>query len=398
MTISKYREKNLILIALFLLPFKFGYLLSRSIFNSGPDAVTFVKASEEFANKDFFSSDIAGIPYWPSGYPFLNSIVIRIVDGQWILLTQVIQVLLFSIACIFLYKLISPYCGVKLSFIGTLGLLMQPAWIAANGQAMYETYLISFLMAGFFLLLRPNAPANYKGKVLGLSLLGYSLVIHPRMLPVNLSALILFQVFFKLKKMKFASGLVIFSIFPIFFALRNFIAVKEFVLSNSLVATASSYNLVFKSCSSLECLPVAIFKDFPAFLSQGLTNVSAFFSPHWGPHARGTWFHNLSALKIFPEGFPATLIVQAGAIVSLTSILLLGLGMWRALMRHNFFDLFFVLSSIIFISTAFIVFGDNRTRLIASFFFLPLQLLGAQFLWGKFMHILKTQKIKASGC
>jgi hypothetical protein len=380
-----------------LLPLKLGYLLSRPIFYSGSDASTFIKASEDFANKNFFSSDIAGIPHWPSGYPWLNSIVIRIVDSQWILLTQVIQVLLFSISCIFFYRLISPYCGVKLSFFGTLGLLLQPAWLAANGQAMYETYLISFLMVGFFLLLRSDNPPNNKGKVLGLFLLGYSLVIHPRMLPINLLTLFLFQMFFMLKVIKLACGVVIFSIFPMLFSLRNLIGVKEFTLSNSLVATASSYNSVFKNCSSLECLPVAIFNNFPAFLSQGLMNVSAFFSPHWGPLARGTWFHNLSVLKISPEGFPSTLIVQAGSMVSLASILFLGLGMWRALMRHNFFDLFFVLSSIMFISTAFIVFGDNRTRLIASFFFLPLQLLGAQFLWGKFMNIRNSSKDKSAG-
>jgi len=384
-TRDTYREKTLVIIALVLLPIKLGYLLSRPIFYSGPDAETFIKASEDFANKGFFSSEITGIPYWPSGYPWFNSIVIRVVGSQWIHITQIIQVLIFSVACVLLFRFISPYCGPKLSFLVSLGLLLQPAWIVANGEAMYETYLISFLMIGIFVLLRSEVYTADKGKVFGVILLGYSVVIHPRMLPINLLLLVLIQIFFKLKKKIFVTGIVIFSIVPIFFALRNFIAVKEFVLSNALVGTASSYNIIFKSCSSFECLPIVIFNNFPAFLSQGLANVTAFFSPHWGPLASGTWFHNLSALIIAPDGFATSLIVQIGRIISLASIILLGLGMCQALRRHNFFDLFFVLSSIIFILTAFIVFGDNRHRLIASFFFLPLQLLGAQFLWRKFL-------------
>lgn len=392
-----YREKTLALVALALIPLKLVYLLSRPIFFSGPDASTFINASQDFAKKDFFSQDISGIPYWPSGYPWLNSIVIRAVDSQWIHLTQIIQILLFSLSCLLFYRLLSPYCGAKLSFIGSLGLLLQPSWMVANGEAMYETYLISFLIFGLYLLFGSKTPIPVKRQILGLLLLGYSVVIHPRILPIVLLLFILLLVYFKFKKGEFIASALVFSILPIFFALRNFIAVKEFVLSNALVGTATSYNLVFKSCSNIECLPVAILNNFPAFMSQGLANVSAFFSPHWGPLARGTWFHNLSALVLTSDGYLFTTFVYLGRAITSISMLLLGLGMWRALNRRNFYDLFFVLSSITFISTAFIVFGDNRHRLIASFFFLPLQLFGAQIVWTKFALTLSRIKEKVNG-
>jgi hypothetical protein len=396
MSKSVYRERTLVIIALVLLPLKLGYLLSRPIFFSGPDASTFISASQDFAKKDFFSPDISGIPYWPSGYPWLNSIAIRAVESQWIHLTQIIQVLLFSITCLLFYRLLSPYCGTKLSFIGSLGLLLQPSWIVANGEAMYETYLISFLVIGLYLLFGSKTSLPVKHKTLGLLLLGYSVVIHPRILPIAIFLLVLLQIFFKFRIKEFFACLLIFSILPLVFALRNFIAVKEFVLSNALVGTASSYNLLFKGCSNVECLSIAILDNFPIFMSQGFTNVGAFFSPHWGPLAKGTWFHNLSPLAVTSDGFSLNLIVNLGTVISLISMLFLLLGMGRALIRHNFYDLFFAFSSIIFIITAFIVFGDNRHRLVASFFFLPLQLCAAQFVWTKYILILSRTKEKVN--
>jgi 4-amino-4-deoxy-L-arabinose transferase-like glycosyltransferase len=383
-------QRILLASILITLPFKLGYVLSRDLFSSGPDADTYIPATIDFSRQSFFSSDITGMPYWPAGYPSLNSMIVRVSESRWIEITQIFQVLIFSLACFLYFKMILPYFGRFISLLSSLFLTLQPAWVVANGEAMYETYLFSFIIIGFYFVLKSHKQNDRKGISAGLLLLGYSLAIHPRILPIILGFFVLLQLQLKSKLKEILISLGIFAFFPITFALRNLIAENSFTLSTALVGTASSYNEVFRDCTKVECIPSTILTNFPALLSQGFTNLNHFFSPHWGPDSRGTWFHNLSGLFLFPEGVMSQNIVLFGTLVSWVSIFFLVLGTWGALRRRNLMDYFFVFSSLTFLFTAFVVFGDNRHRLIASFSLLPLQFLGTRV----FLDFLKISSLK----
>jgi hypothetical protein len=380
--LNRVTDQRILLTAIILsLPIKLSYVLTRNLFPSGPDADTYLPASIDYSNQGFFSSSISGMPYWPAGYPWLNSLTARLTGNQWEETTQILQVMIFSLACVLYFKLILPYFGRSIALLSSLTLILQPAWVVANGEAMYETHLFSFIIIGAYLTLKSNSKVDLKSFTIGLLFLGFAVVIHPRILPIVMVFLVILHLNFKYKTKAVLIGVATFASLPILFAFRNLIAEGSFTLSTALVGTASSYNVVFRNCSNLECIPMTIFNNFPSFLSQGITNLNYFFSPHWGPDARGTWFHNLSGLFLFPNGDISKIIISLGRFVSSISVFLLFLGIWRALLRRNLLDYFFVISSLIFLGTAFMIFGDNRHRLIASLSLLPLQLLGSKVFW-----------------
>lgn len=384
-------HRILVLAIVLSLPIKLGYVFSRNLFTSGPDADTYIPASIDFSIQGFFSSSITGMPYWPAGYPWLNSLFAKLSEGMWEETTQILQTIIFSLACLVYFNMILPYYGRSIALMSSLFLILQPAWVVANGEAMYETYLFSFLMIGCYLIIKANRKIAFDSIYMGLFLVGFTVVIHPRILPVLCVFLTLLQLKFRFRPKELLIGLIFFAFVPILFALRNWIAENSFTLSTALVGTASAYNVVFRSCSSIECIPATIFSNFSGFFSQGITNLSDFFSPHWGPDSKGTWFHNLSGLFLFPDGGVSEVIVFAGRFISTLSILFLILGIWKAIQRGNLFDHFFVISTALFLGTAFVIFGDNRHRLIASFSLLPLQLLGSRVSWDVFKKIyLKT--------
>ena len=143
---SRSRKLLLLGVISFSAVLKACYALSRDIFESGPDANGYIPFALGFAEHNFFSSDIPGPPYYPSGYPFILSLFVRIAPENWYELAQLFQIAMFSLAVYCFYYLVENVFTWKIAGVATLFLCLNPAWAVVNSEAMYETLLVSFLI------------------------------------------------------------------------------------------------------------------------------------------------------------------------------------------------------------------------------------------------------------
>jgi hypothetical protein len=267
-------------------------------------------------------------------------------------------------------------------------LLVQPSWVVANGEAMYETFLFVALVCGLILVSGLNDKKI--PTLFGFFCLGISVVIHPRvLLPVILIAIFVYSRQKTLLKTKF-SHFCSFLFFPAVFLVRNFVAERKFTLYDGFTGTISSYNPVFETCSEVRCIPRTVTTNFEAFIHQGFQNISNFFSPYWGPNAKGTWFHNISLLLFTDHHGSKSTVIFLGQVLTFAGIILALLGSYINLRSNNALGvLFFAITSSV-LATDFVVYGDNRHRLMVSFCLIPLQLSGFQ----EILHFLRKKFTK----
>ena len=141
---------------------KIYYALSRPLFESGPDAFVYIPAIRDFGHKDFFSSEIFGQPAYPPGYAFSLSISPRLFEN-WVPVAQVMQIVLFSFASWVFYKLAKNSFGALYGLVAFFLISFSPAWIVANGEAMYESVYVSFAVFSlYFLLKASNSVTHHK--------------------------------------------------------------------------------------------------------------------------------------------------------------------------------------------------------------------------------------------
>ncbi len=358
-------------------PLKAFYMLSRPLFFSGPDAPTYIPATIDFGTKNFSSSDITGMPNWPAGYPWLQSLVYRLDPGSWIKIVQILQLTLFSISILLLFKFFIPILGKKIATITSCLLILSPAWAVANGESMYETLLWFFTILGFYLMTTNSDKVMIQ--IAGAVSLGIAIVIHPRIIPFIAIFLITVFRFFDRPPRKQIQVFSIMSIFPIIFLLRNKISEGVFTLSDALGPSILGYRpklLAGSGCGSLSCVPEAIVKNPIVFIGENLYNLFAFWSPHSGPLARGSWFHNVSLLSAAEKaGYSQVAFILSLIITSLLVIFAV-LGSLNVMTNKIQNWLFLILSLAYFMGTDIVIFGDNRHRLIAMIVIVPLQILG----------------------
>jgi hypothetical protein len=360
--------------AIFSVFLKLAYALSRPLFYSGPDANGFIPGAEGFATLDFWSGKIPYQPYQPPGYPFLLSILVRLSPLNWIYYAQIVQVLLFTISSIFFYFALLRLFGSKVALFVLLVLLFHSAWIVANGEAMYESFFVSALMFYIYFMTRLATIPDKKSFVgfFGGLCAGLACAIHPRAIPlIVLSAVFLF-LFQNVRGRIFFLHLLSISVFPLVFALRNLIAEKHLTLSD---ATWSSflYNAFFAGCKSAGCLVSKAAESPFGFFRQSFFNLLHFYSPYTGTLKRGTWYHNISPIRIFElndhqyiANFYAILVISIAFILWIIgTIALLGVN-------RNWAILFLCMTGLI-MATDMVVYGENRHRLIAMIFMLPSQ-------------------------
>jgi hypothetical protein len=356
------------------IPVKLFYSLSRPLFESGPDAPTYIPSAIDFAKSGFFQKGIEGMPNWPAGYPWLQSFLVRLSDSHWKELAQISQVLLFSISIILFYRFISHIITPKVGFYSSLILLISPAWAVANGESMYETYLFSFLVYGTFLLFVKGSEPWLKYS--SAFFFGMAIIIHPRIIPIVI--IIIFYGWTQFKTIKFGvfvyASILVF--LPIMFSVRNLVAEGIFTLSDALVPSLSYHTKSFANCQSLSCVPSSILQHPIDFIGECLFNFYAFWSPHSGALSKGSWFHNISLLTAFDlKGF-----VIFGQILSLLivilGILFVVLGIIEIKRSANTFSNLLIFLLATFLLTDFLIFGDNRHRLVGLFCIAPLQVLG----------------------
>lgn len=349
------------------------YALSRDIFESGPDANGYIPFAKGFSENNFFSPDIMGPPYYPSGYPFILSLFARIAPGNWFELSQLLQIGMFTLACYCFYYLLEHMFSWKIAGIATLIFSFNPAWAVVNSEAMYETLLVSFLIFSIYFLINPRKQfENYPNGALVVSgaLAGIAFAIHPRVLPLFL---ILYSTFFFTRIKSVSKGVALAGStapIPILFAMRNLYAKGEFTLMNSFW-DGQVFNEFLTGCRSYVCAAERIAASPIGFLEQSLSNGIEFWSPHSGPLMKGTWYHNISVLSYLSgQGYN-----RVSTYLSLTfSIVVFLSWIYGTLLLHRqnriYNALLFSLAGTIWL-TDILVYGENRHRLVALIFMLP---------------------------
>ncbi len=369
------RNRNRLLICLIFISavLKAGYALSRDLFDSGPDANGYMPFAVGFAEENFFSSKIPGPPYYPSGYPYILSLIVRIAPGSWIELSQLFQIALFSLASYLFYHLIEHMFSWKIAGFATLILCFNPAWAVVNGEAMYETLLVSFLIFSMYFFVNPLRQSESHTIISLITsgvLAGITSVIHPRVLPL----LTIFFLGIYITRIKSSNkGLVLFAsatVFPLLFSLRNFQAKGSFTLMNSFW-DGQALNAFLTGCRSYACAAERIIDKPIGFLEHSYMSAIAFWSPHSGPLMKGTWYHNISLISFLNRHGYNRLSIYISLIFSILIFLMWIYGSVLLYKKNRFYSILLLSLAGIIWSTDILVYADNRHRLVALIFMLP---------------------------
>ena len=365
---------------------KIFYAVSRNVFPSGPDANGYIPFAQDFATQNFFSSDIAGPPYYPSGYPFILSLIMRFGGDYAIQIIQAVQILTFSVAAYFYFILIKNRFSSSAAWLAFLFLAFNPAWAVVNGEAMYESFFVSFLLFSTSFLssmVNQKSKSSIKLTIWTGALCGITIVIHPRALLIY-GILFLFLLYSR--SFSRTSGIVFLGstvALPAIFAIRNLIAENSLSLMSSFW-DGETYNAFLNGCASLSCATIRVAANPTGFVFQIYLNAIRFWSPHSGPLERGTWLHNVSLLsllnKIGFQGFSIWLSVVTSLLIFLSWLI----GSWRLCLKNFEFGLLFLLISLSIWVTDILVYGENRHRLIALVFMLPAHAEFLVLLYSKF--------------
>ena len=348
------------------------YALTRDLFPSGPDGPWYMQVMSDFAKYGTFSTKISFLPFYPSAYPFVFSIFPRISDSNWNAFAQSTQILLLGIAVTVWYYWISSIFNKPVGLIAVLMVSISTSWIVFPGEAMYESLLIPLLMLYYsfiYLKFKKGDISYHFYIVIGLAA-GFILSVHPRTLPLLLLPIALL-VGKTLNHVKTISYVFSFLVFPLFFAFRNYIGTGQFTLFS---ASLSSYNfghqVLLNGNSVFDILTKAISNPF-SFINDTIINSLYFFSPFSGPLARGLWFHNISVYSFLARSGYTNIAIGISFIVSIAAFILLVIGL-KVLFRNSreLFIFFFGGIFILYLTDA-LIYGENRHRLVAYIFTLP---------------------------
>jgi len=356
---------------------KIAYAVSRPLFYSGPDANGYMPAALAFAELGYLSKEIPFLPIYPPGYPIALSILIRIFQDNWIYAAQVVQILIFALGTILVREMLNSYFTKIIGNISAFLLILSPAWFVANGEAMYETLLFFYISASLYFFLRGkiSSRGTFLNPILGSFFSVLAISTHPRVLIIYV-ILFLTYIYNSRKALKESTMVIWISICINFLGiiLLGYLSVVRtgiFTLSSALWPSMTN-NSVLGGCTDFQCVVLKIFGSPFDFLLESLSNFAAFWSPHSGSLARGSWFHNISLLAQL-EKYQLTLIsIIIGILFTFIVIGSWVFGtfqLWRT--NRNCAFMFTFLTSLSFLLTDILVYGDNRHRLIALIFMIP---------------------------
>lgn len=379
--IYKYIDLAAIFVIFLSTSLRLFYALTRDLFPSGPDGPWYIQVMSDFAKYGAFSTKISFLPFYPSGYPFVFSIFPRVSDSSWIVFAQATQILLLGFAITIWHYWISSIFNKTVGLISVLMVSLSTSWIVFPGEAMYESFLIPLLMLyySFIYIKLKKSEIKYHSYIFVGLAAGFILSVHPRTLPLLLLPVVLVAG----RKLNFVNSLYsVFSflIFPLFFAYRNYLGTGKFTLFS---ASYSSYNYGHQAPlhgSSVYDLITNAISHPVLFIHDTIINSLYFFSPFSGPLRRGFWFHNISIYTFLERAGYRDIAIGISFIFSFIAFILLIIGL-RVLYRNSreLFIFFFGGVFIIYLTDA-LIYGENRHRLVAYIFTLPVY---ANLFWFK---------------
>jgi hypothetical protein len=362
-----------LVLILFSTSIRIYYAVTRDLYPSGPDGPWFIQIMSDFAEFGFFSNRVRHLPFYPSGYPAILSIFPRISDDYWIPAAQIFQITILGFALFLWFLLIKQYFDTGVALISIIVITLSTSWLVFPGEAMYESLLISFIIFYFYSFNKLLFTGNLTLIKILLSglLAGLIFAVHPRALMlVILPMLFIYKFVFKNKFIWYWLGA--FSFFPLLFAARNYFAESRFTLwSSSFTSFNYGHQVALNGSSILEIL-WKILTNPIAFIHDTFINILYFFSPFSGPLARGTWFHNISASALLARNGHSDLALGISVFSCIVFFIVLALSL-KHLASHKSRIMKFLFSGFaIVLLTDALIYGDNRHRLIANIFLVPI--------------------------
>ena len=391
----KYLDKIFWFCLIFLTSLKLFYALSRPLFESGPDANGYMPAALGFADRGLFAKDIPGLPIFPAFYPMFMSLAVKISLVHWVQIVQVLQILLVSIGILSIRGILKRISYNSFANFVAILLVLSPAWFVASGEAMYESLLFFLASTSLYFLVKYQFDRKYFFIVLSSLFNFLALATHPRIVCVYILAL--YFIILKsdnnvrARTKDFLLSLTVSGLGVFLFMSLTYIRSGVFSLSTALYPSLT-LNKVFTQCSDLSCLVERVIQSPTNFIIEFFSNIIEFWSPHSGDLMRGTWFHNISLLQFLENYGFASLSTFLGFA---TTILIFSSWIYGSVNLSKYISVnyarFFIFSSLTFMLTDGIVYGDNRHRLIALVFMTPsyAAAITRVFSYKKFESVLK---------
>lgn len=365
---------------------------------SGPDADTYRAAAESIAQRGYFASDVPGVPYWPSGYPLVLSILVLIAPDQWLVLAEVVQVLALSGASVVMWLLAKSWAGPAVANLSLLMALLLPVFMASAPLLMYETLLGCMVLFGIAAACMPflnRDVSTGRRTALGLAAglaFGVATIIQPKSSPLLVIALIILVV----RKQYLASLMT--SITAI--ALVGIVVVRNYVVHDWI---GISYNvginmILYNENRASACVGVggafdadrdlavcSLLSDLRSpdlSIPYTIRNGVYFLWPNTGPRTTGSsWFHGLDLRRFLfgPVDSPPVRGALDGWVNPLLAVTIAALfvtGLVAARRLNRSVTVLLAAPAITFLASAMIIFGEGRQRIPVLLTSVPIASLG----------------------
>ena len=314
----------IVLISLsFLYRTAYSVILSNQM--SGQDADTYGPAAQRILEYGPFATKV-GAPYWAIGYPWFISIIWK-VFGVNSHVVGIVQNILLALAIFAFYKIVKLFFNNGIATITVLILIVNPALTASASLIAYESPMMSFLIFGFYFLVKASRMKESNSKNYFLSILAsgicftVSVTFQPKIL---LSILVIVMTLFlkshtQTIQWKKWSGLVlilvILSTGPSAAILRNWKAgdgvgyTANFYANVQLGATNAGVKFDFSKCpgSTFDsfkrtfCILEKKLESPNASIKSAIHNGLYFWTPYVGNlKYMGTWFHGGDFRRVTP--------------------------------------------------------------------------------------------------
>lgn len=352
---------------------------------SGPDAPTYRDSAEFIALHGYFVDGIPGIPYWPAGYSVLLSPIAAVFGDSWMKVTQVVQVLLLSLAIVAVRQAVVRWAGAAVANLAFIILLFLPSLTASAPLFMYEVPVGSFIALATWaltLVLLPDSSKRPRTMLLLVAaglILGFTTAMQPKtVLLIGVSLFLLWGIVPWKERAAFIASAAL-PVLP--FVLRNVIVHGQWGLTWELGVTMSQGNggrtLVCDGGTNIfDRDRILVLCNLKTNLSDPIGAVGAswqqflnFLWPFTGPQSPGsTWYHGFNLRRLLPSSLtssPPFLVLDslAGPVTVVVLSILFLIGLYGARRLNQRVTILFAAPMVTFLFTSLVVRGDGRFRI-----------------------------------
>jgi hypothetical protein len=387
--IEKKDKSSLFLFLFFIFTMKIVYTFTRDTFLSGPDAEAYIKSGSDIAKNGILSSEISKIPFYPIGYPIVLAFSMKLFDGSWIALFQIFQISFSCISLFLLYSILKNFFSGLLPLIAVFIVGISPAYFVLSSQAIPDNLVQFLLVIVAYRVTSYFSQSKIEIKTFHIlisgAILGFALIVHPRILFLAFLSLIMIFKYSKLSLKQNMLLLISVSFIPFLASVRNLVYAGTLSLatSSSVAFAAGHSRMLTKNfeikgstdvCSNLYCNFQNVMNAPIEFLQDTGHNLVYFWSPHSGVLQSGVWFHNISIYRFLDSQGLVTVskFVSAG-LASVLFLLFLYGSILAAQTKVHVLGIF-SLGVLFQWLVSGLIYGSNLHRMTVVHFLVPIQL------------------------